>query len=285
MTDSTDSLVIATSAEDTVRIYTASTIGVVEEARRIHQTWPTATAAFGRVLTGTLMMGVMSDTLKRLTIQFAGEGPLGKILAVSNQPGTVKGFLENSQVDLDLNKFGKFDIAKAVGPGTLTVIKDHGLKNPYNGVVPIQSGEIGADLAYYFNKSEQIPSAVGLGVLVAPDGHVQAAGGFIVQLLPGCSEPTTGALEEIASQIPAVTTLLNSGETPLQLAERFAIGGLKILAELPVKYQCDCSKERFRGPLLSLGQRELDQIIQEQGQIEVQCQFCNRKYSFQAEEL
>ncbi|TCL69356.1 molecular chaperone Hsp33 [Hydrogenispora ethanolica] len=281
----TDSLMIATTANDMVRIYTVSTTGVVEEARRIHQTWPTATAALGRVLTGTLMMGVMSDTLKRLTVQFAGEGPLGKIIGVSNQPGTVKGYLENPQVDLDLNPLGKFDIAKAVGPGTLTVIKDHGLKNPYNGVVPIQSGEIGEDLAYYFTKSEQIPSAVGLGVLVAPDGQVQAAGGFIVQLLPGCPDAVAMSLEETLRYIPAVTTILNSGETSAQLARRFAIGSLKILAEMPVKYYCDCSGERFRGPLLSLGRQELEKIIQEQGNIEVQCQFCNQKYTYSAAEL
>ncbi len=281
-----NSVIIATTANDTVRIYTARTTELVEEARKIHDTWPTATAAFGRVITGTVMMGVMSDTLQRLTVQFVGNGPLGKITAVSNQPGIVKGYVDQPHVDLDLNAKGKFDIAQAIGQGTLNVIKDYGLKNPYNGVIPLQSGEISEDFAYYFNCSEQTPSAVGLGVLVAPDGQVQAAGGFIIQLLPGYGEETVAALEELLKTIPPVTTIFDQGETQLQLVQRFAVAGeLKILKEVPIAYACDCSQERFRGPLISLGKAELDQIIEEQGRIEVQCQFCNKKYDYYADQL
>ena len=278
-----DHLIISTCADDTVRIYTILTTATVEEARQVHDTWPTATAALGRILTGTLIMGVMSDTLRRLTVQFDGNGPLGKIIAVSNTRGTVKGCLDQPHVDLELNALGKFDVAGAVGSGTLTVIKDYGLKNPYNGIVPIQCGEIGQDFAYYFTNSEQTPSAVGVGVLINPDGRVRVAGGFIAQLLPGYSDQTLHQLEAKLAKIPAVTSLLDHGISPEELARQLALdsGDVKILEQLPVKYQCDCSRDRFRGPLLSLGQEELDDIIKEYGKIEVKCQFCNKTYCFQ----
>ncbi len=286
MNDSqSDHLVIATGATDRIRIYAIRSTLVVERARELHNTWPTATAALGRVLSGALMMGVMSDSVNRLTVQFQGNGPLGLVMAVSNQRGAVKGYIENPEVDLDLNGLGKLDVGRAIGSGTVTVIKDHALKNPYNGIVPIQNGEIGHDLAYYFTKSEQTPSAVGLGVLVAPDGRVQVAGGFIIQPLPGCPNEVVSELEEIVGGLPPVTTLLDSGVVPQELARYFGFDSFKVLETLPVRYHCDCSKERLRGPLLSLGGPELDSIIQEQGQIEVRCQFCDKVYHFVNSEL
>lgn len=282
-----DHLVIATAYADTVRVYSALTAQVVERARQIHQTWPTATAVLGRLLTGTLIMGVMSDNPHRLTVKLSGDGPVGETLAVSNCRGRVKGCLANPQVDLDLNAQGKLDVAGAVGKGFFTVIKDLGLKEPYQGVVPLQSGEIAEDFAFYFSKSEQTPSAVALGVLVAPDGAVKTAGGFVLQLMPGVSEQTTAELETKLAHWPAVTERLATGLSPLQLIQQIFGGSaeLKVLEELKVAYECDCSRERFLGPLLSLGRDELDEILTEQGQVEVRCHFCNQRYQYQSQDF
>jgi molecular chaperone Hsp33 len=282
-----DNLVIATAFEDTVRIYTALTTQVVEAARQIHQTWPTATAVLGRLLTGTLIMGVMSDNPHRLTVKLSGDGPVGEALAVSNHRGRVKGYLDNPQVDLDLNPNGKLDVAGAVGKGFFTVIKDLGLKEPYQGMVPLQSGEVAEDFALYFSKSEQIPSAVALGVLVAPDEVVRTAGGFVVQLLPGASDAIAAALEARVTGLPPVTQLLASGLNPLQLLNTIVgdSAGLKVLEQLPLAYWCDCSRERFLSPLLSLGQAELDSILARQGRVEVRCHFCNQLYEYHSRDL
>jgi molecular chaperone Hsp33 len=282
-----DHLIIATTSNDTVRIYAALTTRLVEEARLLHGTWPTATAAFGRALTGTLMMGVMSDNPYRLTVDISGSGPVGKILAVSNERGTVKGEIFNPEVDLDLNQFGKLDVAGAIGEGYLSVIKDYGLKDPYRGIVPIISGEIARDFAYYFTKSEQTPSAVALGVLVSPGGKVGAAGGLIIQLMPGASEETTGLFEEKLASLPSLTSLLSQGISPLEIIGKVVAdpGAVKVLEEVPVAYRCDCTRDRFRGPLLSLDRDELGTILKEQGRIEVRCHFCNKLYHYQSAEL
>ncbi|MGE5582807.1 MAG: Hsp33 family molecular chaperone HslO [Bacillota bacterium] len=280
-----DHLVIATAAGDSVRIYAALTTQVVEDAKNIHDTWPTATAAFGRALTGTLMMGVMSDNLFRLTITISGNGPLGRILAVSNQRGKVKGEIANPQVDLDLNQYGKLDVSGAVGTGQMVVLKDYGLKEPYQGIVPLQNSEIAEDFAYYFTKSEQTPSAVALGVLVSPDGTVEAAGGLIVQLMPGVGEETIKTIEQKLEKFPGITNLLAEGVSPSQLVERMAPGPAKFLDRLPVFYHCDCSWEKFRGPLLSLDPGELNSILKEQGRVEVQCHFCKQFYYYDTDQL
>ncbi len=282
-----DKLIIATTEDGAIRIYTALTTKVVEEAGRIHETWPTATAAFGRLLTGTLMMGVMSDNIYRLTVTFAGDGPCGRITAVSNQRGVVKGELANPQVDFELNSAGKLDVAKAVGSGELIVLKDFGLKDPYQGIVPIQSGEIAEDLAYYFAKSEQTPSVTALGVIINPDGSVKVAGGFIIQMMPGYTEETIGFLEEKLRNIPAVTQMLSEGITPEQLAEKLTPDQqtLKILDTVNVYYKCDCSRERFISPLLSLDPEEIGTILKEQGRLEVRCHFCNQLYYYEENEL
>lgn len=282
-----DQLLIATALDDTVRIYVSRATQMVEEARRIHDTWPTATAALGRTLIATLMMGTMNDAVYRLTVRIAGDGPLGGILAVSNAPGTVKGYVSNPHIDLDLNPAHKLDVARAVGSGQFIVSKDIGLKEPYQGVVPLQTGEIGDDFAYYFTKSEQTPSAVALGVLIAPGGEVMAAGGLIVQLMPGAADATITFLEEAFASLPPISNLLASGIT-LEGMARQVIGAdreIKILKTMPIQYTCDCSKERFRGPLLSLGADELDGLYQKEKMIEVRCHFCNKLYRYRKEEL
>lgn len=281
-----DHLVIATSSNDTVRIYTALTTETVESARKIHDSWPTATAALGRVLTGTLITGVMSDNPYRLTVKFSGDGPLGTVLAVSNRRGEVKGYVDHPHVDLSLNQSGKLDVGAAIGSGTLTVVKDYGLKNPYHGVVPLQNGEVALDFAYYFAKSEQTPSAVSLGVLVEPDGMVKAAGGLIIQLMPGASEEKIRSIEAKLAQLPPITTLLNSGVTPAGIISEITDPTeVKILEEIELKYRCDCSRERFLGPLLSINPSELEEVFREQGQVEVRCHFCNRYYHYEPSEL
>ncbi len=281
-----DHLVIATSNNDTVRIYAALTSTTVECARKIHDTWPTATAALGRVLTGTLITGVMSNNPYRLTVKFSGDGPLGTVLAVSNHRGEVKGYLDNPHVDLSLNRSGKLDVGSAIGSGTLTVIKDYGLKNPYHGVVPLQNGEVATDFSYYFVKSEQTPSAVSLGVLVEPDGSVKVSGGLIIQLMPGAPEAEIQLIEEKLNHLPPITSILNSGVMPTDIITEVTGGTeLKILEKVDLKYWCDCSRERFLGPLLSIGHQELEEVLKEQGRVEVRCHFCNRYYHYEPSEL
>lgn len=279
-----DHLIIATSSNDTVRIYAALSSTTVETARKIHDTWPTATAALGRVLTGTLITGIMSDNPYRLTVKFSGDGPLGTVLAVSNRRGEVKGYLENPHVDLNLNQSGKLDVGAAIGSGTLTVIKDYGLKNPYHGVVPLQNGEVATDFSYYFVKSEQTPSAVSLGVLMEPGGSVKVSGGLIIQLMPGASEDKISVLEEKLSKLPPLTTIFTSGVTPAELIAEVEPDA-KILEEINLQYRCDCSRERFLGPLLSIGHQELEEILKEQGRVEVRCHFCNQYYYYEPSEL
>ncbi|HYH04515.1 MAG TPA: Hsp33 family molecular chaperone HslO [Bacillota bacterium] len=283
-----DNLVIATAFADTVRIYAAVTTQVIETARETHGTWPTATAAMGRLLTAALIMGVMSDNPYRLTVRISGNGPAGEVVAVSNHRGRVKGYMTNPQIDLDLNAQGKLNVSGALGRGTLTVTKDLGLKDPYHGIIPLQTGEIAEDLAFYFTKSEQTPSAVALGVLVAPEGQVKAGGGLIIQLMPNAAESTIDWLEQKLNTLPALTSLLESGLSSIELIRELfgAETGLKILEELDtVVYQCDCSRDKFRGPLLSLGAAELDHLLAEQGEIEVRCHFCNQIYHYQPEDL
>jgi molecular chaperone Hsp33 len=285
--DQKDYLLVATAYSSTVRIYAALTTGVVEAARLFHDTWPTATAALGRVLTGTLMMRVMDMDAERLTVEFSGDGYLGRILAVSNERGTVKGYLDYPQVNPALNTAGKLDVSGALGKGRLSVIKDLGLKGPYQGIVPIQTGEIGEDFAYYFTKSEQTPSAVALGVLVNPDGRVKVAGGLIIQLMPGAAEATIQDLESKLSKFPQLTNSLSQGISIRDLIQEFGTGpdDVKILEEIGLKYQCDCSLDHFRGPLLSLDHQELDDIIREHGEVEVRCNFCNKLYHYSQSDL
>lgn len=283
-----DNLVIATAFADTVRIYAAVTTETIETARQTHGTWPAATAALGRLLTAALIMGVMNDNPYRLTVRISGNGPAGDVVAVSNHRGKVKGYITNPQIDSGLNDLGKLNVAAALGKGTLTVTKDLGLKEPYHGIIPLQTGEIAEDLAFYFTKSEQTPSAVALGVLLDPEGRVMVAGGLIIQLMPNADESTIDWLEQKLNTLPALTNLLESRSSSVQLLrELFGTEtGLKILEEVTdVAYQCDCYRDKFRGPLLSLDAAELDQLLAEQGKIEVRCHFCNQIYHYQPDDL
>lgn len=264
----------------------ARTTGLVEEARRLHDAWPTATAALGRTLTAAVLMAAMQDEGEKLTLQIMGDGPVGRILAVASANGLVKGYLDDPHVHLALNEQGKLDVAGAVGrSGMLYVLRDLGLREPYRGMTPLVSGEIGLDVAEYFRRSEQTPTAVGLGVL-ASGSRVQAAGGFIVQLLPDAGEDLLAQIEENVSGIKSVTALLAAGWTPEKLLAALAAGlDVEIKGRSDLAYHCGCDRERFIPPLISLGRAELASVLAERGRIELRFHFCNRLYHFEAGEI
>ncbi|MED5019562.1 Hsp33 family molecular chaperone HslO [Paenibacillus chibensis] len=285
MENKQDCLIRGTAMNGRVRAFAVRTTVLVEELRRRHDTWPTATAALGRTLTAGAMMGAMLKGDERLTIQVKGNGPLGQIVVDANAKGEVRGYVNEPHVHLPSNSMGKLDVAGAVGrEGFLHVTKDLGLKDPYRGSVPIISGELGEDFTYYFAVSEQTPSAVGLGVLVAPDNSVIVAGGFIVQILPGLSDEELTLIEQAVGAMPPVTSLLDQG---LELDEmlRRLLPDVEILEQMDISFQCHCSRERVEQTLVSLGKSELEQLIEEDGQAEVVCHFCNEKYTFEKEEL
>ncbi|MEC0373223.1 Hsp33 family molecular chaperone HslO [Paenibacillus chibensis] len=285
MENKQDCLIRGTAMNGRVRAFAVRTTVLVEELRRRHDTWPTATAALGRTLTAGAMMGAMLKGEERLTIQVKGNGPLGQIVVDANAKGEVRGYVNEPHVHLPSNSKGKLDVAGAVGrEGFLHVTKDLGLKDPYRGSIPIISGELGEDFTYYFAVSEQTPSAVGLGVLVAPDNSVIVAGGFIVQILPGLSEEELTMIEQAVGAMPPVTSLLDQG---LELDEmlRRLLPDVEILEQMDISFQCHCSRERVEQTLVSLGKSELEQLIEEDGQAEVVCHFCNEKYTFEKEEL
>ena len=269
-----------------VRVYTGVTTQLVDQAQRIHDTWPTATAAFGRVLTGAALMAAMGDPEDRLTLQVVGDGPVGRILAVADGTGHVKGYVDEPHVDLDLNVRGKLDVGRAVGKGQICVIRDAGLREPYRGVVELVSGEIGEDLANYFLVSEQTPSAVGVGVRVAPDGHVLAAGGFIIQVLPGADDKIISALEAIINSLPDVSAWIAQGADSRRMLEVLLGGEIDSEPEdLPVALACDCKNERLLGALISLGPDELHNLAAEGKDAELVCHFCRTTYYFTPGEL
>lgn len=280
-----DRLIRGTAMDGRVRAFAVRTTQLVEELRRRHDTYPTATAALGRTLTAGAMMGSMLKGKERLTIQVKGDGPIGQIVVDANASGEVRGYVTEPHVHLPSNSMGKLDVAGAVGTeGFIHIIKDLGLKEPYRGSIPIISGELGEDFTYYFAKSEQTPSAVGLGVLVDTDNSVIVAGGFIVQLLPGLNDDEITAIENAVGSIPPVTALLDQG---LELDEmlRWMLPDVRILDETDIHFQCECSRERVEKTLISLGQSELEQLIEEEGQAEVVCHFCNEAYQFNKEAL
>ena len=258
-----DKIVRATAANASIRIFAADTKILTETARSRHQTMPVATAALGRTMTAAVMMGTMlkgEDDL--LTIRVCGDGPLREITVTADSKATVKGYVGNPGVDLPLNAVGKLDVAGAVGAGHLDIIRDMGLKEPYAGQTPIVSGEIAEDLTYYFANSEQVPSSVGLGVLVDRDLSVKRAGGFIVQLLPFADDEVITKLEENLSSIKSVTGLLDEGKTPEDLIEIIAKGmDPEIVDFAEPKFSCNCSKERVKKALISIGGKELDSMI------------------------
>lgn len=282
-----DYIVRATAAEGQIRAFAATTKEMAETARKAHDCSPVATAALGRLLTAGAMMGVMMKGDKDvLTLQIKGEGPIGSLTVTADSHGNVKGYAEDPQVMLPANLAGKLDVGGAVGPGILYVIKDLGMKEPYVGQTELQTGEIAEDLTYYFAASEQVPSSVGLGVLMEKNNTVKQAGGFIIQLMPFTDEKVIEALEAKIAQVRPVTAMLDDGMTPEQILEEL-LGelGLEINETLPAQFHCGCSKERVSKALVSVGAKELQSMIDDGKEIEVNCHFCNTNYSFSVDEL
>ncbi|MGM9618893.1 MAG: Hsp33 family molecular chaperone HslO [Oscillospiraceae bacterium] len=283
-----DMLVRAISSDGFVKAAAVVTTELTERAREIHHTMPVGTAALGRALAAVSMMGnAMKGEGESVTLQFKGGGPLGTVLAVSDAEGNVRGYVTNPAVDLPLRADGKLDVGAAVGgAGTLTVVKDLGMREPYVGTVDLLGGEIAEDVAAYFAESEQIPSACGLGVLVDRDQSVKAAGGYLIQLLPGAGEDVITRVEGGIYAAESVTKFLShDADAEALLRHVMPDFELKFLEASPISYRCYCSRERVERALLSLGAEELRQLREEQGQAEMTCQFCDRVYRFSAEEL
>ena len=261
---------------------------LVERARQIHKTLPTATAALGRALMACSMMGnQLKEDNGAVTLQIKGGGPLGSITAVSDSQGNVRGYVQNPEVDLPLKAPGKLDVGRAVGAdGSLTVIKDLGLKEPYVGSIGLLSGEIADDVTAYFAESEQIPSACALGVLVDTDQSILCAGGYLIQLLPGADEKVISAVEQGVLRVGPVTNTLKEGASALELVKQVLSGfELEVVEESPVEYRCYCSRDRVTRALISMGREELRALIKEQGKAELTCQFCDKVYDYSREEL
>ena len=282
-----DKLTKAVTKNGLIRIYAVNTKNIAEAARKFHSTMPLGTAALGRLLTGAVLMGNMQKAEDiSLTLQMHGDGPLGRVLAVANSKGEVKGYIEHPLADLPLNRFGKLDVGGGIGQGYLSVVKDMNMKEPYIGQVPIQTGEIGDDIAFYFAQSEQVASLVALGVLVDRDYSVKQAGGFIVQIMPDCDEFNLKKFEKSAESITSVTQMLERGlsneELIREVMKEFEVD---ILEEKDVCYHCDCSDDRMQRAIISLGKKEIQDIIDEQGEAEIVCQFCNKAYTYGKESL
>lgn len=268
-----------------MRAFAVRTTELVEELRRRHDTYPTATAAMGRTVTVAAMMGAMLKGSEKLSIMVKGNGPIGQIVAESNALGEVRGYVHNPHIHLPSNSMGKLDVAGAVGTeGFIDVIKDLGMKEPYRGSIPIISGELGDDFTYYFAVSEQTPAAVGLGVLVDTDESVIVAGGFIVQLLPGLTDAEITEIEKAVGAMPSVTALLDQGLEPEEML-RYLLPDAVVMDELDINFACQCSRERVEQTLVSLGRDELERLIAEDEQAEVVCHFCNEAYVFNKDDL
>ena len=282
-----DYIIRATAANDQIRAFAAVTTQMVETAREHHNTSPVATAALGRLLTAGAMMGAMMKGEKDvLTLQIKAGGPLQGITVTADSQGNVKGYVGNPDVCIPANSKGKLDVAGAVGPGFLNVIKDMGLKEPYSGQVMLQTCEIAEDLTYYFATSEQVPSAVGLGVLMNKNNTVRQAGGFIVQLMPFAEEEVISRLEQNVQKINSVTSLLEEGHTPESLLEKVLEGfDMQINEKTDTRFLCNCTRERVEKALISIGRKELNEMIQEGKPIEMNCHFCNTNYTFTVEEM
>lgn len=287
MSENHDYIVRATAADEAIRAFAVTSKNMVEFAKNSHNTTPVVTAALGRMLSAGAMMGVMmkgEDDM--LTLQIQGSGPMKGITVTADSKGNVKGFPNVSDVILPPNQEGKLDVGGAIDLGILRVIKDMGLKEPYVGTVPLQTGEIAEDLTYYFATSEQVPSSVGLGVLVNTDNTVAQAGGFIIQLMPFTPDEVIDRLEENIKSLPSVTTMLAEGKTPERILQTVLDGfDITIHETTPTQFLCDCSAKRVERSLRALGEEDMQDIIKEGKPIEVKCQFCNKAYHYTVEEL
>lgn len=283
-----DYLVKGLAYEGQFRVYAIDATQAVAEAQRRHDTWHTASAALGRAMVGSLLVattGLKGD--QKMTVIINGNGPGGRIIADANGKGDIKAYITNPHVGLPLNGNGKLDVKGVVGTeGTLTVIKDLGLKEPFSGQVPLVSGELGEDFTYYMVNSEQIPSAIGLSVLVDTDDTIKVAGGFMIQVMPDASDAAISQIEKNLSEMPLISRLMEKGDTPEDVLERI-IGkeNIHYVEEMPVQFQCDCSHNRFKDGLAAIGKDELKDMIAEDHGAEVVCQFCSEKYHFSEEEL
>ncbi|MFT4105990.1 MAG: Hsp33 family molecular chaperone HslO [Lacrimispora sp.] len=282
-----DYIIRATAGDHQIRAFAATTRDLVEQARQAHNTSPVATAALGRLLTAGAMMGIMmkgEDDL--LTIKIQGSGPIEGLTVTADSKGDVKGYVYNPSVMLPPSPAGKLDVGGAVGEGVLTVISDIGLKEPYVGQTILVGGEIAEDLTYYYATSEQVPSSVALGVLMNKDNTVKQAGGFIIQLLPGATDEMIDKLEKRLSEITSITALLDQGNTPEMILEHI-LGdlGLDMMEQVPTRFFCNCDKARVEKALVSIGRKELQEMIEEGEPIEVNCHFCSRNYEFTSEDL
>jgi len=281
-----DILVRGTAWNGKIRVFATRMTNTVEEMRRRHDIYPTATAALGRTSAVAAIMGAMLKGEERLTIQVKGDGPIGQVIVDANARGEIRGYVDHPQAHHGTNALGKLDVAGAVGTeGHIYVTKDLGLKEPYRGSSPIVSGELGEDFTYYFSVSEQTPSAVAVGVLVDVDHSVIHAGGMIVQVMPGLSDEELTRLEAAIAGLPPVTSLLDQGETPEGII-RWLVGDDFVIHEtMDIHFKCKCSRERVTDSLISVGPVELQSIIDEDGQAELVCHFCNEKYQFSKEQL
>lgn len=282
-----DYIIRGTAANGQIRIFVATTRELVEKARSAHNTSPVATASLGRLLTAGAMMGSMMKGDKDiLTLSIKGDGPIGGITVTANSKAEVKGYVNNPEVMIPANHLGKLDVSGAIGEGVLTIIKDMGLKEPYVGTSKLISGEIAEDLTYYYAVSEQVPSSVALGVLMDRNNTVKRAGGFILQLMPFAEEEVISKLEERIGQITSITKLLDADYTPEMIADHI-LGDmdLQLFETVETDFVCNCSKERMEKGIISIGKKDLTEIIEDREPIEVNCHFCNSHYDFSVEEL
>ncbi|WP_251867660.1 Hsp33 family molecular chaperone HslO [Enterococcus malodoratus] len=282
-----DYLVKALAYEGFVRAYAVNATETVAEAQRRHDTWNTSSAALGRTMIGALMLGATLKGEDKMTVKIEGNGPAGAIVVDSNGKGEVKGYIKNPHISLPLNEIGKIDVRGAVGTeGMFTVIKDLGLKEPFSGQTPIVSGEIGEDFTYYLAVSEQIPSAVGVSVLVDTDDSIKTAGGFMIQIMPGASDEIIDQIEARLKETARISTLLDEGQTPEEILQNLlATDDVVFLEKMPVQFKCDCSKEKFASAIITLGVEQIQELIDQDRGAEAVCAFCNNKYEYSEADL
>ncbi len=282
-----DRILRATSKNNEVRAFVAETRDLVNEGVKMHQTTPVASAALGRLLTGGAMMGItLKGNNDLITLNIKGDGPLGGVLVTTNAKGEVKGYVQNPSVDIPTKENGKLDVSGAIGAGSLTVIRDYGLKEPYVGQVKLISGEIADDLTYYFASSEQVPSVVALGVLVDKDYTIKQSGGFIIQLMPDASEETISQIESNIHDLPSVTAMFENGFKAEDILGKILMDlEPKVLDVTIPMYKCNCNKDRVEKALISVGEKDIQEMIDDGETIELSCHFCDLKYHFSIDEL